>query len=344
MKALVYTEPYTFKYTDVDDPKPANDEVLIRVKYCGICGSDVHGYTGSTGRRVPPMIMGHEISGDIAEVGNEVEGFNSGDRVSFEPPIFCGHCLYCLSGQGNICENRKVVGVSVDEWKVDGGMAEFLTVPSHVVHKLPDSLSYEEATQLDATSVAVHAVNRSDISLNDTVVIVGTGTIGLLALQAAKAKGAGVVVVTDVNDSRLEFAKKLGADLAFNPTKVNLVEEIKEITYGVGADVAIEAVGFEATFNQAMAVTKTGGQMTVIGNSQRMAQTNIQEIVVRELTIRGNYASKSGEFAACLDLIASGTIKIEPLINQILPLQEAPQAFEELDSGKSTKIKVLLEP
>lgn len=343
MKALLYTQPYTFEYTDVPDPAVGDDDVLVRVKACGICGSDVAGHTGKTGRRIPPLIMGHEAAGIVERTGANVTDFSPGDRICFDSTVYCNQCRACKKGMFNRCVKRRVLGVSVPEFKQDGAFAEFVAVPHWICAKLPDTMSFVQASLLEPASIGTHAANRPSISTDDTVVVIGTGTIGLFILQAAKLRGARTTIACDTNDFRLDLARQVGADVCINPGKVNLKEAIRQKTDGQDANVSFEAVGFSETFRQAISITKTGGTVVAVGNLQKETEFNLQELVSRELTFTGSYAS-SGEFRTCIDLIASGRIDVKPLISQVLPLREGKAAFKRLLEGKENLLKIVLEP
>lgn len=343
MKALLYTKPYTFDFTDVPDPTVGNDDVLIRVKACGICGSDVAGHTGKTGRRLPPLIMGHEAAGVVERVGAHVAGFAPGDRICFDSTVYCNQCPACKSGLFNRCAKRQVLGVSVPEFKRNGAFAELLAVPHWICAKLPDNMSFVQAALLEPASIGTHAASRAPIAGSDTVVVIGAGTIGLFILQAAKLRGAGTVIACDVNEFRLDLARRVGADVCLNSGKVDLKEEVLRRTNGRGADVVLEAVGFGETFRQAVSIAKTGGHVVAVGNLQKEIEFNLQELVSRELTFTGSYAS-SGEFRTCIDLIASGKIDVGPLVSEVLPLREGPAAFKRLLEGKENLLKIVLEP
>jgi L-iditol 2-dehydrogenase len=258
LKALVYTKPYCFEYSDFPEPKAGTDDVLIRVRACGICGSDVHGSTGKTGRRIPPLIMGHEAAGVVEDTGKNVKDLKKGDRVCFDSTVYCNKCGPCRNGFYNRCEHRQVLGVSTPDFKKHGAFAEYVAVPWWIVSKIPENLSFTHAALLEPVSIGMHAANRAPLSTNDTVVVIGAGTIGLLILQAAKLKGARQVFVSDINEFRLGVAKKLGADEIINPDKSNLKEIVFEKTKNEGVNVAFEAVGFASTFGDAVSVTKMG--------------------------------------------------------------------------------------
>lgn len=343
MKALLYTKPYTFEFTDVPDPTAGDDDVLVRVKACGICGSDVAGHTGKTGRRLPPLVMGHEAAGVVERVGRNVAGLAPGDRICFDSTVYCNQCPACKEGRFNRCIKRQVLGVSVPDFKRNGAFAELLAVPHWICAKLPDNMSFVQAALLEPASIGMHAASRVPISKDDTVVIVGAGTIGLFILQAARLRGAGTVIASDPNDFRLGLARRVGAKVCINPAKTDLKNRVLEQTGGRGADVVFEAVGFAETFRQAVSIARTGGHIVAVGNLQKEVEFNLQELVSRELTFTGSYAS-SGEFRTCIDLIASGRIDVAPLVSEVLPLREGPAAFKRLLEAKENLLKIVLEP
>lgn len=342
MKALLYTAPYTLEYTDWPEPQVGADDILVRVKACGICGSDVAGHTGRTGRRLPPLIMGHEAAGVVERMGKNVAGFAPGDRICFDSTVYCNQCPACKKGMYNRCVKRQVLGVSVPEFKRHGAFAEFVAVPHWICAKLPEGMSFVQACLLEPASIGTHATNRPQISKGDTAAVLGAGTIGLFILQAARLRGA-KVIACDINDFRLDLAKQVGADACINSAKVNLNDEIQKRTGGRGTDVTFEAVGFGETFRQAISITRTGGAIVAVGNLQKETEFNLQELVSRELAFIGSYAS-AGEFRTCIGLIASGKINVGPLISEVLPLKQGPAAFKRLLEGKENLLKIVLEP
>ncbi len=297
--------------------------MLVRVKACGICGSDVQGYTGKTGRRIPPIIMGHEAAGIIEEIGGNVKGFAPGQRVCFDSTVYCNRCPACTQGLYNRCVKRQVLGVSTPEFRRHGAMAELVAVPHWIVSRLPDDMSFVEAAMLEPASIAMHAANRAPIAPGGVAAVIGAGTIGLFILQAAKLRGAQTTIACDINDFRLDLARQVGADLCINPRDTDLRQEILRRTDGHGVDVMFEAVGFAETFRQAISITRTGGTLIAVGNLARETEFNLQELVSRELTFSGSYAS-AGEFRTCIDLIASGKINVKPLVSEVLPLANGP--------------------
>jgi L-iditol 2-dehydrogenase len=343
MKALLLTE---YKQMDVTDlPKPAigPDDILVRVKACGICGSDIHGFDGSTGRRVPPLVMGHEAAGIVAETGANVKDFREGDRVTFDSTISCGECVYCRRGRINLCDNRQVLGVSCGDYRRHGAFAEYVAVPQRIVYRLPDALSYQKAAMIEAVSVAVHAVDRTPVKLGDTAVVVGSGMIGLLVIQAIRLAGCARVIAVDLEDNRLELAKQLGADDALNPQNCDVTASVLEQTGGMGADIAVDAVGATAPIKTAMASVRKGGALTLIGNISPAVELPLQPAVTREITLFGSCAS-SGEYPACIDLLARGAIRVEPIISALAPLDDGPGWFHRLYNREPNLMKVILEP
>jgi len=320
-----------------------DDDVLIRVKACGICGSDVHGSTGKTGRRIPPLIMGHEAAGIVEDIGKNVKDFEKGQRVCFDSTVYCNRCEQCRTGFYNRCENRQVLGVSTPDFKRHGAFAEYVAVPWWIVSIIPEHLSFTHAALLEPVSIGVHAVNRAPLSTNGTIVVIGAGTIGLFILQAVRLKGARKVFVSDINEFRLEVAKKLGADEVINPEKSALRKTVFEKTENKGVNVTFEAVGYASTFQDAISVTKMGGHLVAVGNLEKMAEFDLQQFIASELTFTGSYAS-SGEFRDCVELVASGKINVEPLISDVLPLEDGPQTFERLLKAEENLLKIVLEP
>jgi L-iditol 2-dehydrogenase len=343
LKALLYTKPYTFEYTDVPEPEVGEDDVLVRVRACGICGSDVAGHTGKTGRRLPPLIMGHEAAGVVERTGRNVRGFAPGERICFDSTVYCNQCPACRQGLFNRCAKRQVLGVSVPEFKRQGAFAELVAVPHWICARLPEEMSFVQAALLEPASIGTHAANRPAIAKTDTIVVIGAGTIGLFILQAVRLRGAQTVIACDLNDFRLDLARGVGADTCLNPAKVDLRQEVQKRTAGRGADVAFEAVGLGETFRQAISITRTGGTVTAVGNLQKETEFNLQELVSRELTFTGSYAS-AGEFRTCVGLIASGKMNVAPLVSEVLPLKDGPSAFHRLLEGKESLLKIILEP
>jgi L-iditol 2-dehydrogenase len=343
LKALVHTAPLRLEFVDRPLPVLGPRDVLVRVASVAICGSDVHGYTGATGRRIPPIVMGHEASGVIETVGAEVNGWRPGDRVTFDSTVYCDECPNCRAGRINLCERRQILGVSTPAFRRDGAMAEFVAVPSWILHRLPDGLSFDEAALVEPAAVAMHAVRITAIEPGAAVVVVGAGAIGLLVMQALKPRDSGPVVVLDVRDERLELAPRLGVDVTVNSEATDPAAALEKATGRSTADAVFEAVGIGRTVQLAADLTGPGGQLTLIGNVQPSVEMNLQATVSKELTIRGSAAS-AGEYPDCLALMASGRIQTRPLVSRVVPLAEGQAAFDSLRRTDPGLIKIVLRP
>src|SRR6266850_170020 len=234
MKVLLLSQYKHLEIAELPEPTPGPGEVLVRVAACGICGSDVHGYDGSSGRRIPPIVMGHEAAGRIAAVGSDVKGFAEGDRVTFDSTIYCGACGPCRRGEVNLCDNRQVLGVSCSDYRRAGAFAEYVVVPARIVYRLPDNLSFAEAALLEAAAVALHAVSLTPVAPDGNVVVVGAGMIGLLILQALRAAGCKRVLVADIDKSRLNLAEYFGATETLWTSDPDFMDQILQFSGGVG--------------------------------------------------------------------------------------------------------------
>jgi L-iditol 2-dehydrogenase len=342
MKALVLVDKNRFEYKEVPTPKVQSNEVLIQVKACGICGSDIHGMDGSTGRRKPPIIMGHEASGEIKEVGNSVKDYQEGDRVTFDSTIYCGSCFYCNLGSHNLCDHRRVVGVSCDDYHRDGAMAEYISLPENILYRIPDGLSYEKTAMVEPVSVAFHAVDNSPLKINDSVVVVGAGIIGLFIIQSLKLVGCGNIIAVDLNELRLSLAAKFGASYCMKPN-ADAIKKIYEMTDGRGADSAFEVVGLSSTLDFAVKTIRKGGFIKLVGNLSKEVNFPLQAVVTQEKNILSSCAS-NGEYKACLEMIQRGSIDVEPLISCTPDLKEGEEWFNKLYQGEGDLFKVILKP
>ncbi len=343
MKALVLEEYNQLTYMDVPDPQVGPDDVLVRVKASGICGSDVHGMDGSTGRRIPPLIMGHEAAGVVTQVGSNVDNFHPGARVTFDSTVYCGACFFCRRGEINLCDHRRVLGVSCGDYRQQGTFAEYVAVPRHILYPLPENISFEQSAMVEPCSVAFHAAAITPLSLNDTAVVVGAGIIGLLLIQALRASGCGQIIAVDLAPERLALAQQLGADKGLNPTDDDAVAVIKKMTGKRGADAAFDAVGINASFKTALNSLRKGGALTLIGNLAAEVGLALQTVVTGEISVRGSCASR-GDYPACLDMIARGAVRVDPLISATAPLSEGAHWFQRLYQKEPGLIKVMLNP
>ncbi len=343
MKALLLKEYRRLVIVDLAVPELQPGEVLVRVRACGICGSDVHGMDGSSGRRIPPLVMGHEAAGEIVRVDQAATGWKTGDRVTFDSTVSCGDCWFCQRGHTNLCDHRRVLGVSCAEYRRHGAFAEFVAVPQHILYRLPDRLSFEQAAMVEAVSVAVHAVKRTPLANEARVLVVGAGMIGLLVVQALRALGFPHVIAMDLDESRLRLAARLGAEHTLQGEDPLWREKILALTSGRGVDASFEVVGLPQTVKRAIETVRKGGSVTLVGNLKPQAELPLQSIVTRELTLIGTCAS-AGEYPECLELIASGKINVTEFISATPPLEAGAQWFERLYAGEAGLMKVVLKP
>jgi L-iditol 2-dehydrogenase len=343
MKALLLKAYNQLSYEDVLDPELGPDDVLIQVKACGICGSDVHGMDGSTGRRRPPLVMGHEAAGVIAGLGRNVTGWRSGERVTFDSTIYCGTCAYCQRGEINLCQHRRVLGVSCEDYRQPGAFAEFVVVPPRVLYRLPDNVSFEQAALIEPFAIALHALSRRRPGSNDTALVIGCGMIGLALLQTAPLAGFGRIIAVDTDADRLDKARRLGAAHSVNSTEGDVMAEILRLTAGNGVDHVLEAVGVAATVDLAVRAVRKGGAVTLVGNLAPEVKLPLQLVVTREISLFGSCAS-AGEYPACIDLMARGAISPEHLLSATAPLSEGAEWFRRLHAREPGLLKVVLTP
>ena len=331
-------------FTDFPDPKIEDShDMVIRVKAAAICGSDVHGFDGSTGRRQPPIIMGHEAAGEVVETGAAVKSFKKGDRVTFDSTIFCGDCFYCRSGLMNLCDNRMVLGVSPGEYRRHGTFAEYVVIPDRIAVPLPADLSYEEAACAEPVGVAAHSIRLTPICLNDNVAVVGSGLIGNLVIQLLRACVSGKIIALDTEASRREIAKSFGADAAFDPMDDELGKKVRELTGGHGVDRVFEVVGSTAAVKTAVSIARKGGSITLVGNSSPSVEIPLQAVVSRQITLQGSCAI-CGEYEMVLDLMARKKVDVKAMISVTAPLSEGELWMNKLYHREGNLLKVVLLP
>lgn len=341
MKALYYVGEREMELREISTPVPNANEYLIQVKANGICGSDFEGYMGKTGRRTPPMIMGHEFSGVVAQApkgGN----YKEGQKVVVFPKPYCGVCEFCKKGMVNVCPEGICMGVL----DVDGSMCEYVTIEEKYL--LPfDGISFNEAAFTEPLAVAyrsVYKISDAELAEADYTLVIGAGTIGLMALALLKYRGAKNVIISDATDFRLGIAKELGADYLVNPRTQDFLAEITTITSGKMIDFSIEAVGIAPTAKNSLECLKIGGTAIWIGNAQKIIEVNMQNIVTKELKIKGNYVYDLDGFADSLRLLSEKKINVKPLMTNVYPLEDGVQAFKDLENNREGKmLKVMLE-
>ena len=343
MQALVLENVRDLQIRDIAEPVVGAQDVLIKVKACGICGSDVHGYDGTTGRRIPPLVMGHEAAGVVAKIGSDVHSFRPGDRVTFDSTISCGKCLFCSKGDVNLCDNRQVLGVSCGDYRRDGAFAEYVSVPQHIVYALPDSFPFEKAALIEAVSIAVHSAKITGIQPGDSAVVVGAGMIGLLAVQAFRVYGCRKIIAVDLEESKLALARTLGADETILATDPDLSAKLQAGTEGRGPDIAVEVVGIQKSVLTAINSVRRGGTITLVGNLAPVVEIPLQTVVTKQLRLLGSCAS-AGEYRECIHHMDTGAINVDPLISALAPLSEGAAWFNRLYAREPGLMKVILQP
>jgi (R,R)-butanediol dehydrogenase/meso-butanediol dehydrogenase/diacetyl reductase/L-iditol 2-dehydrogenase len=344
MKALLMEEYKKLTFTEAADPKIEDPrDILVKVKAVSICGSDVHGFDGSTGRRKPPIIMGHEAAGEIAAVGPAVKRFKVGDRITFDSTIYCSTCFYCQNGDVNLCDDRMVLGVSCDEYRRHGAFAEYVLVPEHICYLLPEGLPYVEAAMTEPVGVAAHAFRMAAPALDESAAVVGSGLIGLTLIQILRASISGKIVALDTDQVRRQKSLEAGADLALDPADPELDKKIKEISGGRGIDRVFEAVGATSPVQTAISIVRKGGTVTLIGNVSAKIEIPLQSVVTRQVRLQGSCAI-AGEYPIALDLMARKKINVSSLISKSAPLSEGQIWFDKLYNREDNLLKVVLIP
>ncbi|HEX2967856.1 MAG TPA: galactitol-1-phosphate 5-dehydrogenase [Bacteroidales bacterium] len=343
MKALVLEEYKKLVYRDIPIPDVAGNEVLVKVKACGICGSDVHGFDGSTGRRIPPIIMGHEASGIIERVGKDVRNWHCGDRVTFDSTVYPLDDWFTLEGHYNLSDNRQVLGVSPGEYRRHGAFAEFVAIPQHILYRIPEEVSFEQAAMVEAIAVALHSINIAEIKTGDNCVVTGAGMIGTFIIKLLKISGASEVIAIDIDPAKLKQAGCAGATHTFFSHEPDIQAKITELTNRRGADVSFDAAGLTETVNIAIDCTRKGGKVILVGNTSPKIDFQLQKVVTRELKVLGSCAIR-GEYGIVLDLLRTGRISVNELISVVAPLSEGPLWFEKLYNREKGLNKVILVP
>ncbi|MEW6032133.1 MAG: galactitol-1-phosphate 5-dehydrogenase [Bacillota bacterium] len=337
MKAAVFHGQGDLRVEERPVPEPGPGEALLRIKYCGICGSDLEAYR--YGLYEPGIVIGHEIAAEVAAVGPGVAGLAPGDRVTSNDIVPCGECRYCRTGRVSICDAVTMPGVTCD-----GGFAEYMTVAARALYRLPDGVSDLQAALTDPSSNALHAVNRSGLRLGDRVLVIGAGPIGLLIVQAALLAGARRVFVAEMNETRRCLAREMGASEVINPEVDNLDLAVADLTEDQGADVVFCASGSPGAMASTFTLVRKGGVVVPVGICEQPVAADFLSLVMNELDYRGTYASYD-EYGLALDLMAQGRWRTEPLVSAVIPLEQiVAEGFEVLLQPGAAAAKILVRP
>ena len=336
MKALLLTEYKKMSYVDVADPVCGPEDVLIQVRACGICGSDIHGYDGSTGRRIPPLVMGHEAAGVITGVGAQVKGFAPGDRVTFDSTVFCGECVHCKRGDVNLCDNRQVLGVSCGDYRRHGAFAEYMAMPASNLWPIPDQIPSELAAFFDPYGNAAHCALEFDV-IGEDVLITGAGPIGIIAAGICKHIGARNVVVTDVNDYRLKLAADMGATRVVNVSKQSLKDVMAELQME-GFDVGLEMSGVPQAFNDMLDCMYHGGKVALLGILPKGAGIDWDRIIFKGLTVQGIYGRKMYETWYKMTQMVLTGFPLQKVLTHQVHIDDFQKGFDLMEAGVCGKV------
>ena len=337
MKAVVKSRPEPgVEVTKVPKPSIVDDEVLIKVKTAAICGSDlgIYSYNSAYSKMKLPVVMGHEFAGEVTEVGENVEGLSVGDRVLSESVKACGGCSFCNVGMSNLCDASTLFGIHTD-----GGFAEYISVPYKLLHKIPESMSYEEAAVVEPLSNALHFVKDcTPTMLGDLAIVQGVGPIGILSAQLLKLSGVRVIMTGISTDTeRFKIAESLEFETV-DVQKVDLIEKVLTITDGAGADIAFVATGAASALRQAVQFVRKRGHITVVGIFPGMVELPVTRLVRREIRMVGAYDAQPDNFTQSIDLIQKREVDVESIITHRFPLEAAEEAFQHAISKKGCKI------
>jgi 2-desacetyl-2-hydroxyethyl bacteriochlorophyllide A dehydrogenase len=329
MKAAVFNSPWNLSVVEKEVPAPGNDDILIKTEFCGICGTDFHIYEGKA-PAAKNVILGHEYAGEVVEMGKAVTGFKPGEKIAVNPNIHCGYCRQCRKGKIHLCENLKALGVTID-----GGFAEYSRVPAMQAHKFPNNFPADIAAFAEPVSCCLHGIEQADVKINDTVLIIGAGAIGLIMLQLARLKGANKIIMAEKELEKTGAAMELGADFVLNPADEKYIEALKDYTSG-GPDVVIECAGNQAAADMAVNSAAKGGAVVIFGLSSAEAKltAGLQSLFHRELNIKSSLLNPF-TFQPALDLLTSGKVKTDLIKVKKIGLEN--EALRSLLNGNKDK-------
>lgn len=351
MKAAVFHGPMDIRLEDVPEPSVRPGSVKVKVDWCGICGTDLHEYLAGpifipppgsphplTGETMP-LTLGHEFAGEVVDVGDDVEGVSAGDKVAIEPVFRCGECAACRRGAPNLCEKLGFYGLMGG----GGGMSEYAVMPSYMIHGLPEGLTSEHGALVEPIAVGLRAVRRAGVREGQSALVFGSGPIGAVTVQCLKALGAGQIMVAEVSGARKQKALEIGADAVIDPSEEDVVERVRELTGGEGAEHSFDAAGIQETLQTALHATRKGGTVTIISIWEGPIQINPNDIVLSELNVVGTIAYTPQDFADTISMLKDGSIETEGVITERIPLSDVVEAgFHELVDHKDRHVKILI--
>ncbi|MGJ3195522.1 zinc-binding alcohol dehydrogenase family protein [Peribacillus frigoritolerans] len=336
MKAVQVRKAHELIIQEVEKPRISNSsDVLVKVKRVGICGSDMHIYHGTNPLATLPRVVGHEVAGEVVEIGQGVVGIKVGDHVVIEPISYCGKCYACRKGRQNICEKLSVFGVHED-----GGMREWFVLPEKQLHVVDSALAWEEIVMAEPYTIGAQAVWRGEVEEGETVLIQGAGPIGICILKMAKLQGASVMI-TDLSEERLEFAKESGADITVHAGKEDVQKRVEEWTNGEGANVVIDAVCLPMTFELSFDVVSTAGRIVVLGFDERPASVSQLPITKKEVSVKGSRL-QTNQFPKVVKLLNEGKLRHEGLVTHTFSLDDIQEAFNFVENHPEQVRKAII--
>lgn len=332
------TAPKQITFREIPIPKPGPDQVLVKIKKIGVCGSDIHVYHGTHPYVSYPLTQGHEVSGQIVELGEYVKELQPGQRVTIEPQVFCGRCYPCLHGKYNLCENLKVMG-----FQTTGTASEYFAVDASKVTPLPENLTYSEGAMIEPLAVTVHAAKRFPDLKGAKAVVLGCGPIGILLIQSLKALGAAQVLATDISDSRLELAKSLGADFAVNTGKADYAAALLDAFGPDKADVIYECAGTDITMDQAIQNARKGSTIILVAVFGKRANVDLAKLNDSELDLNTSMMYRHEDYVDAIRFVQEGKIRLKPLQSAWFAFQDYQKAYEYIDNNRESTMKVLID-
>ena len=337
MLQQVMTQPGVIEFREIDVPKPAGNQVLVKIMKIGICGSDIHVYHGEHPFTTYPVTQGHEVSGEIVELGSEVTGFFVGQKVTIEPQVYCGSCYPCRHGKYNLCEELKVMG-----FQTTGTASEFFAVDASKVTPIPQEMSYEEGAMIEPLAVAVHGVKQMGDVRGMKIAVIGAGPIGNLVAQAAKGMGAEKVMITDVSDLRLKKAEECGIDVCVNTRNKDFGEALVEAFGPDKADVIYDCAGNNITMGQAIKYARKGSVIVLVAVFAGMAQIDLAVANDHELDIKSTMMYRHDDYVDAIRLVQEDKVHLKPLISKTFPFKEYLDAYKYIDENRETTMKVII--
>jgi L-iditol 2-dehydrogenase len=338
MLQSVMTEPGKIEFQQIEKPEINDDEILMQTKRIGVCGSDIHVFHGLHPYTSYPIVQGHEVSGIVAAVGENVEGFSVGDKITFTPQVTCGKCYPCQNGMYHICETLKVMG-----FQTDGAGQEYFPVPARNAFRLPEDFSLDHAALIEPIAVAVHALGRGGDIQGKKVLVLGAGTIGNLTAQSAKAMGAESVMITDISDYKLEKAKACGIDIAVNTAKEDLIQVIATHFGPDKADLILECVGAQATADQAVENARKGTTIVIVGVFGEKPAIDLGLVQDRELSLVGTLMYQKADYDKAIELISTGKMHLDDLVTHRFNFEQYLDAYHTIEESNGEYMKVIID-